>query len=123
MTLRMKPHPSPNAMPSAQTQEHETITLLHGCLVRGIVERLQFSASDAANTASVVIELLQDEVGGERLGKRGLYLPVRKIRPDRNKRIAELMGPPPYSRDKVRRVAHTMGCSARTVWRVVGKKA
>jgi hypothetical protein len=108
--------------PSAKTQQHETIAIMHGCLVRGIVERLQISVSEAANTATLVIEVLQDEFGGERLGKRGLYLPVRKIRPDRNRRIAELMGQPPHSRDKVRRVAHQLGCGVATVWRVIGKK-
>ena len=114
----------PLANPSraaAQAPRHETLQELHRMLTCGIIARAQLKPGDAAVWAAAIIEVLQEAYGGTRIGRGGVYLPARDTRAERDERIRELMGAPPYTRKRLRECATKLGCSRATVQRALCK--
>jgi hypothetical protein len=106
------------APPSAQAPVHENLEHLQRLLALGLA-RQGLSGRDALDWAATIIEILQDSLGGDRLGSKGFYIPAPNHRQRRDERIRELMGPPPHSRRRVREVAAKEGCHVSTVWRAL----
>jgi len=98
---------------------HENLQHLHRCLAIGLAKRAGIPGKEAIEWATACIEVLQEEVGGDRLGSKGIYIPAPDYRRRRNDRIIELMGPPPHSRRRVREVAAMEKCHVSTVWRAL----
>lgn len=117
MSANPMPHLRSPALP--KPPRHENIEHLHRVLVQRMVQKWRITPEEAAKWAEAIIEALQEEVGGERLGSRGFYIPVRHDRDDRDRRIRELAGPGPHTRKRVRLVASNVQCSERTVWSVL----
>jgi hypothetical protein len=95
---------------------------LHGLLALSLRERLGFDGKTALEVASACIEALQRAHGGDRLGSRGVYIPVTNDRQRRREKIQEMMGPAPHSRKRARQVAMQLHVSEITVWRAVREK-
>lgn len=98
---------------------HENLQHLHRRLALGIAARTGISGKEALEWATACIEVLQEEIGGDRLGSKGVYIPAPNYRLKRDDRIREMMGPAPHSRHRVKIVASKEGCSERTVWRAL----
>lgn len=99
---------------------HENLQHLHRVLAIGIAKKsIGISGKDALEIAAITIEVLQEELGGDRLGSKGVYIPAPDHRRRRNDRIVELMGPPPHSRRRAMEVASIEGCGVATVWRAL----
>jgi hypothetical protein len=97
---------------------HENLEHLQRLLALGLA-RHGVSGRDALDWAARIIEILQESLGGDRLGSKGFYIPAPNHRQRRDNRIRELMGPPPHSSKRVREVATKEGCGERTVWRAL----
>ena len=98
---------------------HEDLQYLQRLLALRLAEGYSLTGKDALAQAAVLVCALQDVAGGDRLGSRGMYIPVQKTGRRRDERIRELMGPPPHSRRRVREVAEIEGCHVSTVWRAL----
>jgi hypothetical protein len=107
------------AKPPPQPQVHENLEHLQRLLALGLA-RHGLTGREALDWAARIIEILQESLGGDRLGSKGFYIPAPNHRQRRDDRIRELMGQPPHSRRRVEEVAAKEGCAARTVWRVLG---
>lgn len=100
---------------------HENLEHLHRMLAIGLAKRAGIPGAEALKWAAAVLEVLQDEIGGDRLGSKGFYIPAPNHRAKRNAKICELMGPPPHTRRRVNEVATVMQCHVATVWRALTK--
>lgn len=98
---------------------HENLQHLHRCLAMGLAKKAGIQGKEALEWAAACIEVLQEELGGDRLGSKGIYIPAPDNRRRRNDRIVELMGPAPHSRRRVREVAAIENCHVSTVWRAL----
>lgn len=98
---------------------HENLLHLQRLIALGLAAKLNMPGKTALEMAAATVEVLQEHVGGDRLGSKGVYIPAPNHRQRRDERIREVMGPPPYSRSRVRDVAAKEGVSQRTVWRVL----
>ncbi len=113
-----------NIPPDLQPHDvHADLQHLQRRLALGLAQRTKICGRDALAWATVVIEVLQDEIGGDRLGSKGFYIPAANHRQKRDARIRELMGPSPHSRQRVNQIAQQMSCSVATVWRAVSTSA
>lgn len=99
---------------------HEDLQYLQRLLALRLAEGYSMAGRDALAQAGILVCALQDVAGGDRLGSRGMYIPVQKNNRRRDERIREMMGPPPHSRRRVREVAEVEGCHVSTVWRALG---
>lgn len=102
---------------------HENLLHLQRLIALGLAAKLNIPGKTALEMAATAVEVLQQEVGGDRLGSKGVYIPAPNHRQRRDERIREAMGPPPYSRSRVRDVAAKEGVSQRTVWRALKTEA
>lgn len=98
---------------------HENLQYLQRLLALRLAESYSLNGKEALAQAAVLVCALQDVAGGDRLGSRGMYIPVQKSGQRRDERIRELMGPPPHSRRRAREVAEVEGCHVSTVWRAL----
>jgi hypothetical protein len=113
-----------NTPPDLQSHDvHADLQHLQRRLALGLAQRTKICGKDALAWATVVIEVLQDEIGGDRLGSKGFYIPAANHRQKRDQKIRELMGPSPHSRRRVGQIAQQMNCSEATVWRAVAQVA
>ena len=92
---------------------------LHRMLAIGLSQRHGIPGAEALQWASAVIEVLQNEIGGDRLGSKGFYIPTPNRRELRNQRIRDAIGPPPHRVVRVREIATIEGCGIATVWRAL----
>lgn len=98
---------------------HENLQHLHNRIAHGLASKYGISGKEALGWAAAVVDVLQDELGGDRLGSKGVYIPASNHRQKRRDKIKEMMGPAPHSRKMARQVALQLHCSERTVWRTV----
>lgn len=98
---------------------NENLQHLLRLIALGLAAKRQIPGKEALEIAEAAVEVLQEELGGDRLGSKGVYIPAPNHRQRRDDRIREAMGPPPYSRSRVRDVAAKEGVSQRTVWRAL----
>lgn len=108
---------------SASPPVHASLQHLHRRIALGLAERHGLRGREALELAAVMVTVLQEELGGDRLGSKGYYIPAPDRRTSRDERIRDLMGLPPYSQKRVREVASREGVSIRTVWRAISMRA
>lgn len=98
---------------------HEDLQYLQRLLALRLAEGYSLAGKDALAQAAILVSALQEVAGGDRLGSRGMYIPVPKNGQRRDERIREMMGPPPHSRRRVQEVAEAERCHVSTVWRAL----
>lgn len=104
-----------------QQARPETLQQLHEALVQGIVAEHGLTEQQAKVFADTFIKVLQIQVGGERVGRRGIYVQTYAYaqRARRDQLIVRLAGESPRSWALMQQIAKKAGCHVTTVLRVL----
>lgn len=102
-----------------RAEQHDAIVQLTNEMTERLRQRLSCTEPEATRLAVIAVEALQDIAGGTRLGRGGLYLPVRSHRSQRDDDIRAAAGAGPCSKDTIKALATRFGVSRRTVWRAI----